>query len=170
MRALDRLSPRERVLVLGLLPLAVVALAWQLAFVPIQRGRAEARAEIAAWRQVAATARAAADRAADRTADRAGGAAVNAALPAAAPADAAPRAPLASRVTDSAEVASLDLRRLEPDGPRLRVTLSDAPFDRVIDWIAALEGGAQVVVVAAEIDRRPEPGTVTALLTLAEAP
>lgn len=151
MNALARLSPRERLLVLVVMPLVLgLALIW-LIWLPLREHRRSLSAEIANYRLVEAHARAAAARPAAQR-----------------PEESQDRAPLAARVTRSAEAAGLLLRRLEPDGGLLRVTIDEAAFDTVILWISDLESDEAVGVAAIEAERRTEPGIVSLRLTLEE--
>ena len=142
-----RLTLRERVLLALVGPLALLVGLYQFAWLPLQDARADRLSEIAAYRQITA---AAARRAADPA-------------PVAAP---APADPIATRVTQSAEAAGLQLRRLEPDGAGLRVTLDDVPFGTVMLWLADMQASFAVRVAAIEMDRRPAPGTVSTRLLL----
>lgn len=151
MSALSRLNPRERMLVFVVLPVALIlALIW-FVWLPLNEHRRSLGAEIANYRLVEASARAAAARPATQR-----------------PELLQDRAPLAARVTRSAEAAGLLLRRLEPDGGLLRVTIDEAAFDAVILWISDLETDEAVGVVAIEAERRTEPGVVSLRLTLEE--
>ena len=51
----------------------------------------------------------------------------------------------------------------------VRVSLDDAPYDAVINWVAAMETDAAIALVAIELDRRTAPGIVAARLTLENA-
>ena len=144
MSALASLSARERMLLLLVLPLVLLVAGWRLAWVPISDARAAREAEIAGYRMVA------------EAVSRAG------ATPLAAPPDAAP---LATRVTTSAEAAGLPLSRLEPEGESLRVTVAEAGFAQLVRWLADLEGEG-VLVSAVEMDRRTAPGVVSARVLL----
>ncbi len=53
-----------------------------------------------------------------------------------------------------------------PDGAMMRVTIAEAPFDAVIDWIAELERSSSLRVVKMRLDRRPASGMVAAQLTV----
>ena len=141
-------TPRERILLTVALPVAAVALAWTWIAAPLLAARVAQTEEIAAYRLVAETATLA------RTVEFA---------PAPAPLD-----PLAARVTRSAAAASLTLRRIEPEGEGLRVTLTDARFDDVLVWLADLEVEALAAVAAIEIERRPEPGFVSGRILFEE--
>ncbi len=148
MTVLDRLSARERVLLGAILPLALIVAGYRLAWSPIEVARAARSDEIARYRMVAM--------AADHR---------DTAAPAAAPVD---RGPLATRITRSADAAGLSLRRLEPDGTMLRVSIDEAAFADVMGWLAALETEEGVRVAAIQMDRRLAPGAVSAQITLEE--
>lgn len=81
----------------------------------------------------------------------------------------APELPLASRITQSARDANIELARLDPDGPRLRVTVANADYADLIGWIAVLENDAQAIAVSAEMARQIEPGHVSLRLMLENA-
>ncbi len=74
--------------------------------------------------------------------------------------------PLANVITDSVAAFQLTIRRLEPEGPRVRVVLEDAPFDAVILWLDAVQRDRGLRVSEIEITRRPAPGVVNAVLAL----
>ncbi len=151
MSALSRLNPRERMLVFVVLPVALfLALIW-FVWLPLNELRRSLGAEIANYRLVEASARAAAGRPGTQR-----------------PELSQDRAPLAARVTRSAEAAGLLLRRLEPDGGLLRVTIDEVAFDAVILWISDLETDEAVGIIAIEAERRTEPGVVSLRLTLEE--
>ena len=147
MSALASLSTRERALLLVVLPLVLLVAGWRLAWVPLSDARAAREAEIAGYLMVA---------------EAASGAE---ATSLAAPADAAP---LATRVTASAEAAGLSLSRLEPEGEGLRVAVAEAEFAQMVLWLADLEG-EDVLVSAVEMDRRTAPGAVSARVLLEDA-
>ena len=142
------MTARERLLLGLALPAVLVGAGYQLAWTPIEASRAEARAEIAAWRQLRAAAA------------RAGGPAPEIALP--------DRGPLGPRVTRSAEGFGIAPSRLEPEGERLRVVIDEAPWEDLVLWIAAMESDEGLRLAAAEVDRRAAPGAVSARLTLEE--
>ncbi len=137
------MTPRERLLVGLVLPLALVGAGYRFGWVPLTEARAARIDEIAAYRQLTLAAQGANDR------------------PAVA-AVAIDPTPLATRVTQSAEAAGITLTRLEPEGAGLRLTLPETPFDTVIGWLARLEPDHGIRIAAAEIDRRTAPGTVSA--------
>lgn len=65
-------------------------------------------------------------------------------------------------VTETAPGYDLTLRRIEPEGAGARVVVEDAGFAELLRWIAALENAHGLRLRAIEIDRRPEPGVVSA--------
>lgn len=144
------LTGREKVLIAGAAPLAFGLAVYQFAWMPLQVSRAEHVSEIAAYRMVTKIA-----------ARQADAPVVLAASP--------PAVPIATRVTQSAENAGLQLRRLEPEGTSLRVTLDDEEFSTIILWISDMDVNQGVRVAAFEVDRRPEPGVVSARLLLEDA-
>ncbi len=150
MRWFRSLTVREQVLVGLGMPIAIVALAINYLWLPLGAARDAAISDIAAYRLVADTARLAAD-AGDQFIQ---------------PIPVSASMPLATRITRSADAASLRLRRVEPDGTGIRVTLDDAPFAQVLLWLAELEQTDRVTVAAIEMDRRPAPGIVTSRILL----
>lgn len=152
MSVLARLTQRERVLVLGLLPVAIGFAAYQFAWVPLAQSRMALTAEIISYRTVQAAAQTARSAPVQRV-DRA-----------------RPSDPLPTRIARSAEAAGVALRRLEPEGALVRVTLDDAAFETVIGWIAEMERDHAIILRALELDRRTAPGVVSARMTLETAP
>ena len=147
------LSPRERALVGVLLPIVVVAATYQFIWLPVQANRFSRQAEIAAYLEVT-----------DKIL------AMASTTSPALPVDTGPVTPLSTRVTQSAENAGLELRRLEPEGDMLRVTMDDVAFANVILWLSDLEVSQSVIVSAIEIDRRVAPGIVSARLLMKANP
>ena len=145
---LQTLTQRERTLVSLALAGVIVAATFQFVWLPVQAKRAALSAEISGYAQII-----------DRIA------ALGPETPVLQTA-AGPATPLSTRVTQSAEVAGLVLRRLEPEGDMLRVTLDDVAFANVILWLSDLEATHAVIVDAIEVDRRPAPGIVSARLLL----
>lgn len=74
--------------------------------------------------------------------------------------------PLANVITDSVAAFQLTIRRLEPEGPRVRVVLEDAAFDAVILWLDAVQRDKGLRVSMIEMSRRPAPGVVNVELAL----
>ena len=151
-RILQNLSPRERSLVTLLLPVVVLAGIFQFVWLPVQASRIARQSEIAAYTQVI-----------DRVAALGTTSGSNLII-------ATPTIPLSTRITQSAESAGLSLRRLEPEGDMLRVTLDDVAFANVMLWLSDLEVSQSVIVSAIEIDRRTAPGMVSARLLLKGTP
>lgn len=89
---------------------------------------------------------------------------VSAALPA------PPTSPLRTRVTTRAQAADLHVRRLEPSGTALSVTLDDAPYTALIGWLDVLTREDRARIVSLEIARRPPPGIVSARIMLETRP
>ena len=142
MRALMNLSMRERVLLLLVLPAVLLLAGYRFGWQPLQNLRVLREAEIASYRRIAQAA-----------------AQVEAPIVPEVP----NLTPFAARVTQSAEAAGLELRRIEPEGERIRVAVEDAPFAQVVLWISDLEADRDVTLSAIELDRRlgalapPEP-------------
>lgn len=149
-RWFDALTARERALLLAVLPLMLLVLGYLGLWQPVQAARAGYRAEIDAYSQVSATIAALQD------------------MPTM-PRPAENTLPLSTRITQTADAAGLELRRLEPDGDRIAVTLDNAAFASVILWLSDLEVGQSVLLVQIDMDRRVEPGTVSARLVLEAA-
>ncbi len=78
--------------------------------------------------------------------------------------------PLRQRVTASARAASINIRRLDPQGTALSVTLDAVAFTALIGWLEMLTKASHVQVFSAEIGRRAEPGIVSARIVLEDAP
>lgn len=138
-------SPRERWLIAGLGLVALAYVVIQLIWLPMAEARAEARRDIALYERLQMRL-AASDTLATPPAGRS-------TSPAAA-------------VTASAEARGLSIRRLEPEGTRLRIDLQDVAYDSLILWIDDLADTHGLGVVSAEIERRPAPGMVAAQLTV----
>lgn len=74
--------------------------------------------------------------------------------------------PLRQRVTESAALAGLEIRRLDPQGPALSVALDQVSFTAFIGWVDQITTAEGVRILSAEIGRRPEPGIVSARVLL----
>ena len=140
-------SPRERALLGAMAVAALVYLVAVVVFQPMLAARAEARDRIA--RADAGLARLASlgdepARMAAPTADR----------------------PVNAVVTETATEFGLTIRRIEPEGDGVRMTIEDADFADIVRWIDEVETRQGLRVTAAEMDRRPEPGVVSASLTV----
>lgn len=78
-------------------------------------------------------------------------------------------AALAPRVTQSADMAGIPLARLDPEGARLRITVSDTRYVDAIAWISRLETQDCVRAATVEMARLTEPGRVSLRMTLEDA-
>ncbi|MBW4707428.1 type II secretion system protein M [Roseobacter sp. YSTF-M11] len=74
--------------------------------------------------------------------------------------------PLSSVLTRRADTAGIGIRRLEPVGEAITVTLDDAPYASVIGWMATLTEEDGLRIASVDMARRTAPGTVAARLTL----
>jgi general secretion pathway protein M len=74
--------------------------------------------------------------------------------------------PLNIVITETAAAFRLTIRRLEPEGPRIRVVLDEVPFDAVILWLEAVQRDQGLTVTEMDMTRRPAPGVVNATLAL----
>lgn len=139
-------SSRERWMMLGLAAVGVAALLIAGLVQPLVASRAAAREAIG--RHEAALARLAAlpEGAAAPTADL--------------------TRPVTAVVTETAPEFGLVILRIEPEGAGARLLLEDAGFTEILAWIEALERDRGLRVIALEMERRPEPGIVSARLTL----
>jgi len=151
MSVLERLNPRERVMVLGGGAVLLVLGVWTYIWQPLSTQRDVQMARIAQYLTVKQIAENAQDIA-----------------PVIAK-SASAQVPLAPRITQSAENSGIVLARLDPDGSRLRVTVSKAGYDVLIGWIAALEATQNVRVVSVDMARQTEPGQVSLRMMLEDA-
>ena len=78
-------------------------------------------------------------------------------------------AALAPRITQSADSVGIPLARLDPEGPRLRITVSDTRYVDAIAWISRLETQDCVRAASVEMARLTEPGRVSLRMTLEDA-
>lgn len=146
-RRLDARSPRERWLFAALALVAVAALYATLVWRPIAAAHAAALDDIARYDRIAARLRVAGPDVARMAAARSG-------TP-------------STTITESAAKAGLTIQRIEPQGANIGVTLDAAGFDALVGWLAALERDAGMHVVDLKLERRPDPGIVSAQVTLA---
>lgn len=82
-----------------------------------------------------------------------------------------PRAaqPLRERVTTSAQATGIDIRRIDPQGAALSISLDAIAFTTLLGWVESLTINSGVRIFSAEIGRRPEPGIVSARIVLEDA-
>lgn len=151
MRWFHALSFREKILIAAALPLGIGFGGYQLLWVPLNTARAAAHAQIAEYRRLSETAVFVSQNPENLFS---------------APAQAAPKDPISTRVTQSVSQANLRLRRIETTPGGVRVTLEDAAFSHIILWLHDLELKNRISVSAIELDRRPEPGIVSARILL----
>lgn len=151
MKALAGLTPRERALILGGAALLVIFGAWFYLWQPIAQAQRHEEQRIARYLALI-----------DMT-GKTDGALASRIEPE------MPDTPLAQRVTQSGEAAGIPLVRLDPDGPRLRVTVAKASYADLIAWIASLEARSAVRTLSVEMSRLTAPGTVSLRLTLEDA-
>ena len=114
----DQRSPRERVLLVGMLAVAAGYLLFAGVARPLLAARADALASIT--RSDMALARLAA-------------------LPEGAVPAAASDLPVTALVTETATEFGMAIRRIEPEADGARLTIDDADFGDVLRWIEALE-------------------------------
>lgn len=69
-------------------------------------------------------------------------------------------------VADAAREFGLSIRRLEPEGNRIRVTIEDAAFQSLILWLKAVQEDFGLRASELEVSRRPAAGVVNATLVL----
>ncbi|MGB3738708.1 MAG: type II secretion system protein GspM [Pontixanthobacter sp.] len=69
-------------------------------------------------------------------------------------------------VANSIAAAQLQVGQVAAEGNGVRVTVSDAPFDGVMLWIADVEATSSLRVRSADIQRQGAPGIVTATFVL----
>jgi general secretion pathway protein M len=139
-------APRERVLLAALGALAIVALLLTLVVRPLQAARAQALADIRTYETLNAGLRAAGTNAA-----------------------AGPRRTGSATEIATASSASfgLAITRIEPEGSGVRVTLDNAPYDAVVNWLADLARTSDLRAADVRLERRPVAGAVNAQILLA---
>ncbi|MEO0378845.1 MAG: type II secretion system protein M [Pseudomonadota bacterium] len=81
-------------------------------------------------------------------------------------APAADQPPLRTRVTETAQRAGLEIRRIDPQGAALSVSLDQVPFPALIGWLNHLTQASGINIISAEIGRLSEPGHVSARFLL----
>lgn len=141
-----RLTPREQGLLLGLGGLLSAALVWVLVWQPALASKRDSYAQLTKIDAIEGFLHSLPSLADTKTPKQA--------------------EPLRQRVTSTARVAGLEIRRLDPQGPALSVSLDQVSFAALIRWVETLSTTAGTRVLAAEIGRLPEPGQVIARLLL----
>ncbi len=74
--------------------------------------------------------------------------------------------PLNMVITETAATFQLTIRRLEPEGNRVRVVMDEAPFEAVILWMEAVQRDKGLRITDLDMTRRPSPGVVNATMAL----
>ncbi len=156
---LDRLAPRERALIAGGGLLLALSLLWAFLWQPTVARTERLRQVVAEQRTLVTWMEGAAARleALRRQGTPAGAADTGAQS-------------LLALVDASAREAGLGtgLTRVQPEGQdSVRVWLDRVPFDRLVPWLARLEGGAAVMAENATLEATDRPGEVTVRLTVA---
>lgn len=82
------------------------------------------------------------------------------------PAPTAKRQPLPNLLTQRAKNVGLSIRRLDPSGATLSVTLDDAPYAAVVGWMAELTEKDRLRISSVEMGRRTAPGFISTRITL----
>lgn len=151
MKTVYSLTLRERLLVMGGGALLLVLGAWLYVWQPIVQMQTTQTDRIARYLTVL------------DLSDGMGGSAPQIAV------SPTPATPLAQRITQSGEAAGIALARLDPDGPRLRVTVAEASYASLIGWIASLEAESGVRMLSVEMSRLTGPGTVSLRMSVEDA-
>jgi|TARA_R110002051_G_scaffold27754_3_gene66492 general secretion pathway protein M len=69
-------------------------------------------------------------------------------------------------VSATASARKLPIQRIEQSANRVVVEFETADFTQMMSWLETLSRDHSIRVIDAEISRRPEPGTVSAQMTL----
>jgi general secretion pathway protein M len=153
---LDKLAPRERVLVLAAAAFAVFALVYALGLQPLDGARTRAAAEVEERRGLL--------RDIEQVARRFGPQG-----PGAAPAVAGSGESLVVVVDRSTRERGLGayLKRNQPEGANgIRLRLENAPFDDLTGWLADLQARHGLTAISVSFDPSGEPGRVNSNLVL----
>ncbi len=147
-------SPRERAILAAVAAIAAIALFFAFAWLPLERSRTRIAASLPGLRASVAEMRVQADEARALRA-----------MPAAAAASATPLATLVSsgalaQGLPEARVSALDARRVQ-------LSVDDASWTRLVEWIAATNAAHGLAVDEATVEALPATGRVRASLVLA---
>jgi type II secretory pathway component PulM len=75
---------------------------------------------------------------------------------------------LSAQISRSAEATGLTISRLQPNSRgEVQVRFEGVDFDRLLSWLAAVEGDLQLLVIDASISQAGQSGGVNATLRLA---
>ncbi|HHM04729.1 MAG TPA: type II secretion system protein M [Gammaproteobacteria bacterium] len=149
------LSPRERVMVAGGSALVLALMTYTLLWEPLVQDLARVEQALAEQRDLKVWMQGAAEEVRRLRGRGAGGQADTRSLLAV--------------VDNTARQARLSgaVKRIQPDGQaRVRVTLEQASFDDLIQWLGTLEARKGVHVAELTVDRREQAGQVNARVTL----
>lgn len=139
-------TPRERRLLMALGGAAVLVLLIAGIYRPLSDARAQAVADIHTYEVLAAQLRIAGPELARlRAMDRSASPAI---------------------VTSSAASFGLAISRLDPQEDLIRVTLQDADFTKLVQWLVQLETASTLRLADVRVDRGPNPGIVNAQIAL----
>lgn len=152
---LDKLAPRERLLVLAATGFAAFALVYALGLQPLYAARGRAAAEVEARRSLLIDL--------EQVARRFGPQAA-ATLPAAPTGESL--VVLIDRSTRERGLGAY-LKRNQPEGANgVRLRLENAPFDELTGWLAGVQSRHGLAAVSASFDPSGEPGRVNSNLVL----
>jgi general secretion pathway protein M len=152
---LDKLAPRERLLVLAAAVFAGVALVYALGLQPLYAARGRAAAEVEARRNLLADI--------EQVARRFGPQSLGA-VPAASTGES-----LVVVIDRSTRESGLGpyLKRNQPEGASgVRLRLENAPFDQLTGWLAEIQARHGLAAISASFDPSGEPGRVNSNLVL----
>lgn len=154
---LERLSPRERIMVLGCGLFIALALVWSLGILPLYQNSALTAERVAVKQAQLASLQELA----------------NTTLPAAAGTDAGFVSTdesivlLIDRTTRERQLSAF-LKRNQPEGRGVRVRFEGAPFDAMVGWLGELRERYGMVIVSANFDSAG-PGRVNSSIELRRA-
>jgi len=152
---LDKLAPRERLLVLAAAIFAGIALVYALGLQPLYAARGRAAAEVEARRSLLSDIEQVARRFGPQGAGTAPTMATGESL-----------VVVIDRSTRERGLGSY-LKRNQPEGAAgVRLRLENAPFDELTSWLADVQSRHGLAAVAASFDPSGEPGRVNSNLVL----
>lgn len=152
---LDKLAPRERLLVVAAAIFAGVALVYALGLQPLYAARSRAAAEVEARRSLLSDIEQVARRFGPQGAGTAPAVATGESL-----------VVVIDRSTRERGLGSY-LKRNQPEGAAgVRLRLENAPFDELTGWLADVQSRHGLAAVAASFDPSGEPGRVNSNLVL----
>jgi general secretion pathway protein M len=71
---------------------------------------------------------------------------------------------------DLAQTSGLAISRVDAEDAQVRLTFEDADFARLMGWLAEIDATGAARIAAVVLERNPEPGHVTATVTLETLP